>query len=66
VLEGDGWIDVRDLWWGGAPLAVTWLDRDTWQVTVPLAVGANAIDLTATDLGGREVGADIIVVTYAP
>ncbi len=68
VLEGDGWIDVRDLWWSGspAPLLVTWLDGDTWQVTVPLALGANVLDLVATDLAGDEVGAATIEVTYAP
>ena len=68
VLEGDGWIDVHDVWWGGslAPLAVTWMDADTWQVTVPLAIGVNAIDLTATDLAGDEVGTDTIAVSYAP
>jgi hypothetical protein len=68
VLEGTGWIDMHALWWSGsaAPLAVTWVDRDTWQVTVPLGLGANLVELTATDLGGNEVGADAIVVTYAP
>jgi hypothetical protein len=68
VLTGDGWVDVRDVWWSGAaaPLAVTWLDADSWRVTVPLALGFTAVDLTATDLAGRVVGADTIGVTVSP
>ena len=66
VLQGDGWIDVHEVWWSGSPLALTWVDADTWQVTVPLAIGVNAIDLTATDLAGDEVGADTIAVSYVP
>lgn len=48
------------------PLPVTWLDGDSWQVTVPLAPGFNGIDLTATDLAGDPVGADAIGVTLPP
>jgi hypothetical protein len=68
VLEGDGWIDARDLWWSGSPdpLDVTWLGDVTWQVTLPLAPGLNVLDLTATDLAGNVVGADGIEVTATP
>jgi hypothetical protein len=68
TLEGDGWIDVREVWWSGspAPLAVTWLDADSWRVVVPLAPGANAIALTATDLAGATVGTDTITVSSTP
>ncbi|MCB9690093.1 MAG: lamin tail domain-containing protein [Alphaproteobacteria bacterium] len=68
TLEGDGWIDVRELWWSGSPdpLEVTWLDDRTWQVTVPLLLGPNPVDLTAVDLAGQVVGTDTLVVTRVP
>jgi hypothetical protein len=68
ALEGDGWIDVREVRWSGspAPLAVTWLDDDTWRVSVPLAVGYQRVELTATDLAGRVVGEDAVGVTRTP
>lgn len=65
TLEGEGWVDVREVWQEGAaaPLALTWVDSTTWEVTVPLAKGANELVLVATDLDGQEVGRDTIVVT---
>lgn len=63
VVEGVGWVDVRGISLAGAPLAVTWVDDERWQVTVPLVEGENTIELVATDYQGTEVGADTIVVT---
>ncbi len=65
VLDGEGWIDVRQIALDGAtaPLDVTWLDDRNWEVTVPLVSGANTLDLVATNLEGVVVGTDAIVVT---
>jgi len=64
-LEGEAWIDVRQIALDGAdePLDVTWVDDLTWQVVVPLEDGPNDVILVATDLRDEVVGTDSIVVT---
>jgi hypothetical protein len=66
ILEGVGWVDVREIAVNGALAAVTWTDATTWQMRVPLAVGANALDLVATGVRGEVVGTDSVVVTVVP
>ncbi len=65
VLQGDGWVDVRDIRANGSPesLAVTWLDAKTWRVTVPLKAGVNNVVLTAHSREGAQVGTDSIAIT---
>jgi hypothetical protein len=65
LLEGEGWIDVREIALSGAaePLPVTWPDDLTWQVIVPLEDGPNELVLVATDHHGAVVGSDTITVT---
>jgi hypothetical protein len=65
TLEGQAWIDVRQIALDGAsePLGLIWIDDRTWQVTVPLEDGPNKLILVATDLEGTVVGTDSIVVT---
>ena len=65
TLEGEAWVDVRQVALEGAedPLALTWTDELTWQVTVPLEDGDNELVLVATDLWGAVVGTDSVVVT---
>jgi len=65
ALEGEAWIDVRQVALEGAeePLELSWIDERTWQVTVPLESGPNDVGLVATDLHGRVVGTDAVVVT---
>ena len=65
TIEGQGWIDVRQVQLDGAtaPLTLTWLDGSTWQVNVPLQPGANDVTLLAMDLEGAVVGTDSVVVT---
>ena len=46
-----------------ASLAVTWLDRQTWQLELTLAEGANGVDLIATDQWGTVVGSDGLTIT---
>ncbi len=65
VLEGDGWVDVRDIRLNGASpaLPVTWLDQNSWRVTVPVGLGNNLITLTAFDRRGVQVGTDSLTIT---
>lgn len=65
MLEGDGWINVREIWLDGAvqPLDVTWTDQDSWQVTAPLMFGENVLTLEAHDYQGDFIASDVIVVT---
>ena len=65
ILRGKGWIDVKEirLASSGEALDVYWIDNNDWEVVVPLLEGANAITLTAYDLGGETVGSDGITVT---
>ena len=64
-LEGEAWIDVRQITLDGTatPLGLAWLDDLTWQVVVPLEDGPNDVILVATDHHGGVVGTDAIVVT---
>ncbi len=65
VLEGDGWVDVRDIRLNGSPesLPVTWLDQNSWRITVPLGIGLNTVTLTAHDGRGIQVGTDTVAIT---
>ena len=65
TLEGEAWIDVREIALDDAslPLEIYWLDDLTWQVFVPLEEGDNALSLVATDLHGKVVGTDAVLVT---
>jgi Lamin Tail Domain len=65
TLTGVAWLDVRAVALDGevSPLGLTWLDEDTWQVTVPLVDGPNMLELVALDLRGAVVGGDSIEVT---
>ncbi len=65
VLEGDGWVDVREIRLNGSPdsLPVEWLDGNSWRVTVPLGAGVNALTLSAFDGRGVQVGTDAISIT---
>jgi hypothetical protein len=65
VIQGDGWINVRELRLAGqeSPLAVRWLDQDSWEVEVPLAFGANPLVIDAYDFEGALIASDSITVT---
>jgi hypothetical protein len=63
VLEGAGWLDVRAIFVNGVSTPFDWLDGDTWQATLTLAEGLNALDLRAEDGAGAAVGADAIAIT---
>ena len=65
TIEGRGWIDVREIRINGSPdgLLVTWINGDTWRVTIPVAPGTNTVTLTAYDHNGVLVGTATIIVT---
>jgi hypothetical protein len=65
TLQGQGWINVREIRIAGStsPLAVTWTSETTWQISVPVAVGANPIALEAVNFSGSVAGTDSITVT---
>ena len=64
TIEGDGWINVREIRINGSPerLPVTWIDGDTWRITIPVVPGTNTITLTAFDHQGTLIGTDTITV----
>jgi hypothetical protein len=65
VLEGSGWIDVREVWRLGEfqPLPLAWVSATAWQADVPLACGENELVLEARGPRDEVVGGDAIVVT---
>ena len=69
TLEGKGWFNVASVRVGQAEHDLTWIDRDLWQLTLPLALGENTIEIQALDVLGTTghifspVGKDSIVVT---
>jgi hypothetical protein len=65
TLTGTGWIDIDEIRIAGEeqPLEVIWLDQDSWQVTLPLSTGANAIALETYDRSGNAISSDSITVT---
>ncbi len=62
-LAGDGWIDVFSIKINGIPAEITWTDANTWQITAPISVGPNLLELKAYNHQGLEVGNDSITVT---
>lgn len=67
VIEGEGWINVRDILLGeggdGVPLDVTWTTPTHWQASVPVEVGTNQVTLTAVDFRGNVLASDQLNVT---
>jgi hypothetical protein len=63
VLRGNGWIDVANIEVNGQPTALNWIDDTTWEITVLLSSGPNALALSAVNHQGGEVGTDAITVT---
>jgi len=62
-LVGDGWVDVRSFRLaGGGELDATWTDNNSWQLTVPVALGSNLITIEALNFSGEVIGIDSITV----
>jgi hypothetical protein len=65
VLEGKGWIDIREfrLTDREGALATEWLDGDTWRVTVPLLPGENDVSLETYDFQGELLDSKSLTIT---
>jgi hypothetical protein len=65
VLEGQGWINVREFRLAGSavPLSLEWLDGNTWRVEVPLLPGPNPIDLEVYDFSGDLIQSANMTIT---
>ncbi len=65
TLEGKGWVDVRQIRLAGTdqPLDAFWPTKDGWRIELPVALGANAIELEAIDYEGNLIGTESITVT---
>ncbi|MCA9199953.1 MAG: lamin tail domain-containing protein, partial [Planctomycetales bacterium] len=65
TIAGNGWVNVRELRLAGSdvPLSVEWTDVTAWSTEIPLALGANQIQLEAYDFQGQLIGADAVTVT---
>ncbi len=65
VIEGNGWIDVREIRRSdnGQVLDVEWTDDNSWEIQVPIDFGANTIAIEAFDFEGNSISSDSIVVT---
>jgi hypothetical protein len=65
-ISGDGWVDVRSFRLvGGGELNAIWTDNNSWQLNVPVTLGANIITIEALDFSGEVVGSDTITVNNA-
>ncbi|MDE0827523.1 MAG: CotH kinase family protein, partial [Akkermansiaceae bacterium] len=65
TVSGDGWVDVRELRLAGtqAPLAVSWVDDNRWELTLPVAPGANSYTIEALGFDGSVIGSDTFSIT---
>ena len=65
TLNGDAWIDVREIRIQGnpLPLTVTWTGGSTWSLQIPVNSGPNAITLEALNFQGEIVATDTITIT---
>ncbi len=63
-VEGDGWVNIREIRLAGTtvPLDLTWLDSDSWQVTLPVDPGLHDYTLEAVDFSGTVVGTGSISI----
>jgi len=63
VIEGTGWIDLKEIHRAGVPQALTWLDLTRWRATVPLLPGANDLALEARGFDGAALETRTLTVT---
>ncbi len=52
TLEGMGWVDIATIQVNDREYEPVWIDRDRWQLTVPLVQGENKLELQAVDITG--------------
>jgi hypothetical protein len=65
TVRGDGWVNARQLRLKGTetPLAARWIDDSIWEVTLPVAPGANTYTIEALGFDGSVVGSDTFSIT---
>ncbi len=65
TLGGRAWINAKTIHLQGQsqPLEVTWTTVDTWQATVPVAFGTQALVFEARDFDGNVIATDEVTVT---
>ncbi len=65
MLEGSGWVDVRQIRVAGStkPLDAFWPTTNTWQIEVPLSLGLQTIELEAIGFRGELIASQSIDVT---
>ncbi|MFT4638329.1 MAG: hypothetical protein ACI8T1_001649 [Verrucomicrobiales bacterium] len=69
TLEGQGWYNVASVQVNGVDYDLTWVDRDRWELVLPLALGENTIEVQSLDVLGTKgslfapMGKDTITVT---
>jgi hypothetical protein len=64
TLDGDGWVNVMHIRVnGGEPVAVTWLDDNSWRINLPVLFGPNPFLIEGLNSSGTVVGSDTITVT---
>jgi hypothetical protein len=65
TIAGTAWVDVKEMRLAGStqPLSITWTGTQTWQTTVTIAPGPNAITINAFNALGAQVGTDTVNIT---
>jgi hypothetical protein len=64
TLDGDAWVNVQAIRInGGAPVPVTWIDDNSWRISVPVFFGPNNLLIEGLSSTGSVVGSDTIVIT---
>ena len=65
TITGEAGLDVRSLRINGAAVdvPVTWSNRRTWSISLPVAAGPNPFTIEAIDYAGAVAATDTITVT---
>ena len=65
TLEGEGWVNVRQLRLAGSDQALDafWRTANDWTVRLPLSHGANTFQVEAIDYSGNLIGMKAITIT---
>jgi hypothetical protein len=69
TINGNGWVDIAQLRLSGSPvpLAVTWVTTTAWQVSLPVAQGANPFAINAYNAQGTLLGtASVNIIGTGP
>ncbi|MEJ6561719.1 MAG: lamin tail domain-containing protein, partial [Akkermansiaceae bacterium] len=64
TVEGDGWVDVREIRLAGTPgaLPITWTDTNSFSLNLPVQPGTHTYTIEAYDFEGLLIGFDNITV----